>query len=940
MHQFGTPHDRSCDGVNWKSLRFDGSYESKDSRDINRWAFWAARWSLPWHQSLACCQSKTDSRNAEYRLVLSSDSEDRRTAPQAPGVRRPIQQHLNDSILQKEKVLDLLLSLGDEDIGWIITSAGSNRPALRSVLSNQENWTAEQNGYKSNFADAEKLDVRAMPNRYAAVDHDPTDVPTVQFKAPKYFVSEDVSHAQAQVLRVGPLGQPSHVRWATRDMSATSGKDYVATEGMLAFDIGESLKTIQVELLSDANWEPERQFAIHVLDEDAANAKVDADHSHAIVVVLDDDTFPTEKYSDEIRRDDFDAVPNFGLVIEYLKMQWSNPTIRCATIKIMLSDLLENLHFLAKALLQMYLVDCVLNSDMAESQLFFANRCDALAFVAAIIVVPHVLVHFLELSKPFGVGSISRKLLQTSLFQKCFSYSPGIEVADGDLVLSASRDTVEIVSKIYRGALNVLALSGRIVVICFTQLIAPVIFNREIHWFAIIPLGVLPVLMLVFLVARDRMSTATLYERLRMQDQFIGFVTGAVQSRDLIEEYNARNVFLDICDTRINSYHVARRHAKRVVINNRQFAEWLSILLVGFYTLVGGYLVIEGELLLGCYMTNLHLFQGMGRVYSDLYCHVLSIQEETPALKRLTRLMNVPTDLALRAELNEHQMDQSDAFAATLSKQAQQNVPLIDQLPIRIGDVTFKYDSVGKTDRDAAAAGCCLLSRIDGKACDSSHDIMHFQGQMTIFQGQLVQLMGPPSEGKTTLLKLIAKVILPKLAADIRNCKEPFYFIPTHLKVVYVASQPMFFSATLMENLTLGVNRKDSDGCMSRVSKICQRLGISETVRPLLESHHEETWTHHFGHTELALLCLARALIANPQLLCIERHFMGFSAKVTRLIMSLLREHVDSRGVELSTEGRRRPRTCVMTGSDRQCGELIDRIFNVSHAKGIEELPR
>jgi len=348
--------------------------------------------------------------------------------------------------------------------------------------------------------------------------------------------------------------------------------------------------------------------------------------------------------------------------------------------------------------------------------------------------------------------------------------------------------------------------------------------------------------------------------------------------------------------------------------------------------------VINGNLTLGLYVTNFNMFQGMGVVYSDMYLLLLRMQEVIPGLKRMTRMMNEPTDLLIRAQLSHHQHAQSDQLIAQLNSNANEyddDMPVIDRLPIFVGGISFKYElDIGSHDMPSHS----VLSKDF-----PDHKGINFHGQMNLSLGEFVQLIGPHGEGKTTLLKLLGEVLLPKLSKDILESDDTCFFVPPHLSVIYVSSQPLFFRASLLENLSIGVMENSPDGDPERVFKICTRLGLPETIAGLIESDLEENWLTLMSHTELVLLGLARAFIANPQLLCVERHWMQFNDVTTTTVLGLLRDQVDSRGIEQDPDKAhlRRPRTCIMTGPEKVKkldNAVSDRVFHVSNADGIQEV--
>eukprot|EP00747_Dinoflagellata_sp_TGD_P140483 gnl/TRDRNA2_/TRDRNA2_176012_c0_seq1.p1 gnl/TRDRNA2_/TRDRNA2_176012_c0~~gnl/TRDRNA2_/TRDRNA2_176012_c0_seq1.p1 ORF type:complete len:156 (-),score=21.26 gnl/TRDRNA2_/TRDRNA2_176012_c0_seq1:114-581(-) len=147
-----------------------------------------------------------------------------------------------------------------------------------------------------------------------------------------------------------------------------------------------------------------------------------------------------------------------------------------------------------------------------------------------------------------------------------------------------------------------------------------------------------------------------------------------------------------------------------------------------------------------------------------------------------------------------------------------------------------------------------------------------------------------------------------------------------------------------MDNLTFGVTHTgDFDGCEDRVLSICSKLGLSDCVIELLQhgSQHRR-WLDVLSHTSKALCMIARALIANPEVLCIHKPTIAFDEKVTMQVVRILLEFVQGKGVavDLKTRHRRRPRTCIMTSSKLAGVEAADEVYSVSHEFGIQHVEK
>ena len=114
-----------------------------------------------------------------------------------------------------------------------------------------------------------------------------------------------------------------------------------------------------------------------------------------------------------------------------------------------------------------------------------------------------------------------------------------------------------------------------------------------------------------------------------------------------------------------------------------------------------------------------------------------------PALYRITRLLNLPTDIPKRLLLSETFREQT----AILRKEARakmdiiggpaKEMPAIDMLPIKVGYIRLQL----------------------------GHKTIEYRSKVEMHQGFLSAVVGRRGEGKSTLLKLIGGEILPPLEA-------------------------------------------------------------------------------------------------------------------------------------------------------------------------------
>jgi endoglucanase len=139
----------------------------------------------------------------------------------------------------------------------------------------------------------------AMDTRGAPADGEPTawhDGPTVvqrqpgvfAFAAPAYTVGENEGEVTISVVRTEGSNLPATVAYSTRNGTAVAGDDYLATSGVLDFDVGVANRTFGVTVFDNVILDGDR--TVHL---DLANPTGGAtlgDDSVAMLTISDNDT--------------------------------------------------------------------------------------------------------------------------------------------------------------------------------------------------------------------------------------------------------------------------------------------------------------------------------------------------------------------------------------------------------------------------------------------------------------------------------------------------------------------------------------------------------------------------------------------------------------------------------------------------------------------------
>ncbi|HEX3011182.1 MAG TPA: ATP-binding cassette domain-containing protein [Syntrophomonadaceae bacterium] len=143
---------------------------------------------------------------------------------------------------------------------------------------------------------------------------------------------------------------------------------------------------------------------------------------------------------------------------------------------------------------------------------------------------------------------------------------------------------------------------------------------------------------------------------------------------------------------------------------------------------------------------------------------------------------------------------------------------------------------------------------------------LHVSGGVEI--GELLMVRGPSGVGKSTLLKMLARLIEPeKGKVNFHGCDwKSFAPMEWRQRVQYVSQQPVMFDGSVRDNLIMPFKlnqikrslRFDSE----RVLKLLKALGCAENILD------QEANTLSGG--EAARIALIRAILVSPELLLLD----------------------------------------------------------------------
>jgi branched-chain amino acid transport system ATP-binding protein len=197
-----------------------------------------------------------------------------------------------------------------------------------------------------------------------------------------------------------------------------------------------------------------------------------------------------------------------------------------------------------------------------------------------------------------------------------------------------------------------------------------------------------------------------------------------------------------------------------------------------------------------------------------------------------------------------------------------------------------------------------------GTAVIAMNDVSAGYGRGTVLQGitieaaksTIVSIVGPNGAGKTTLLKVMCG-LLPSRSGEIRLLGERVERLPVAQRarrrlILCPEGRHLFASLTVDENLRLGaeaVGRRHDRAALGRVIELFPVIG---------DRLKQKAGTMSGG--EQQMVAIARALMADPLVLCIDEPTQGLALNVIQDLAAALRA--------LRSEGL----TIVITEQDTQ----------------------
>ena len=649
----------------------------------------------------------------------------------------------------------------------------------------------------------------------------------VQFSTRTFFAQEDEGCMTIDVVRLGDISEVATVEYSCEDGSAKAGVNYTAVTGTLRFDVDCDMCSILVPIIHTGWWNATLEFTMRL--HRVENSQLGFNLNQCRVWIIDKDKFPSNNVTEDTTR--------LGLLYEYFHHACMNPVVRLGSLKMLAIDQLPNLLFVVQLILQVQLVDKVLQPIVQQRShgVTTQDKLTALAF-GSLYALPIFAVNYLQLSKCWmGVGGAARKQLQVDILRKYLNLTTQARAEAGRVgfVEVISRYAVEVVDSGYCRIFDAIRSLGKIIVL--------LLWSLTVSWMAFPLMLTLPLILIARVYTHEGHSTSLRLKLFKVQDLVVAHADDVARNFGLIRDYHRRPLQAKRLEKVVEEANFFSNAVWDFDTRSALVAPTLATFFAGLLVMASPFLVSDELFTLGEVLAALQAVTVMGEECANSFGILVQIQDSISALIKVSDILNLPTDVADRLRVNRWRRTQGREKRRAIRKSltAKQLIPrpIDDDAPpstpmrpskgpgqrsrspflravstrarcgrntggayTRLTDAEEDHTepakiSDGSTPRFAADMVDLELRNVTlaHPGCADAPNLVDLN--LKLRQGRITAVVGAPSSGKASLLRLIAGVLLPT---------EGEVFAPPHLTIVHVEQQPSLMAMSLIDNLWLG----------------------------------------------------------------------------------------------------------------------------------------
>lgn len=737
-----------------------------------------------------------------------------------------------------------------------------------------------------------------------------TALDVVQFDSAIYYCEEKEGEIVIDVVRFGSLDSSCSVTFSTQDLGQGNRDPlFEAVTTRLDFKHGELSKEVRVPIVRSPEWRPICEFKLRLSD--PVNCELTRYLCSARVKVIDNDHFPTNQAMNLSGQKNLKGdATDLRLVFEFSKFIYGFRGMPRKTWITLFVDQLSNVYLLLTTYLLKYVTDDILASDGKMSLLIPDSPDSTLALVSALYGVPYIFLYFAQrYTVELRLAEDAKARIQDFVFARTLNLASGVQrdISDAEVTLLISKDAEEVVTG-YTKTLGLAKEAGKLLVSA-----GFIIANNYDAIYLLLFFGAA---ILLFLRIRYNATVSLTEAYSKTEAAVVDSVQKSCVNYRTIRDYYVRPDVREYTLDKIKKQADATLPLNLRKLNADRFPVALSTILLALYIPLGGKAVFDDTIEIGAFLATLNILQAAGESYSAILSSLLDMTSAIAPMSAITELMNMEIFPLERKPLNRQgrQTTKEERIWTEAT-----NLFGSDLIPVKLQNVSFRYP---------------------GSEKDVFSDVT-----MSVPQGKMIALVGPPHGGKSTILKLLGQVLQPT-AGEV--------FVPSYLRLLHVSRHfSNLLDGGLWKNLTLGcqatwIDRKSE---VERVIRICKRIGFQKPLLDILEEG-KQTFLEDSGResepslvqlslTDRVLINVARGLIYDPNIMVLNRPTVELSPALAKRVGKILREFVDERGFEIpdNSPSKRRPRTVFASYLRKEDTELVDVFWRVEAGKMYEVSP-
>eukprot|EP00928_Gymnodinium_smaydae_P029614 TRINITY_DN22256_c0_g1_i1.p1 TRINITY_DN22256_c0_g1~~TRINITY_DN22256_c0_g1_i1.p1 ORF type:complete len:1018 (-),score=208.61 TRINITY_DN22256_c0_g1_i1:56-2692(-) len=558
-------------------------------------------------------------------------------------------------------------------------------------------------------------------------------------------------------------------------------------------------------------------------------------------MVVDDDTFPTNRYRQQIKTGRHAEISPWGLMLQYFTMNLQDKNLHKAFWRNALSDQLSNLEYFVHVYLGKLLVDMVLNPLPGQD---LSNPHQFVIILLVVGFIPHVILWLLDRAKAERrIQGLAINRLQANLLRKYLNYGEGARsiVSTSDLSMAITRDVPELVEMGFLTFFHAAKKFGFL--LALMGLALSQMEGNQIYFAACTFVGY-PAIMVLFLLTRQRGSAMRQDKLFKAQTDILSFIQSTIDSFRTIADYFQRPFIVVGFTKTVIECNKASTSANMWEVTNKCFSPALSALVVAAYTYAFYSEVRSGRQSLGVFLVGVSIWKQIGACYQEIYEDLRHMQKAMAPLFNIVYYMNLPIDIPRRMPLSRRNQSHGlDALALGVSMQYGVQKERVEAFSTHYRTMLEEMTgSFGQKGFDYAVDFQHIVAQnvtFVYPTCTGGGPKVLDSVSFRIPQGKLVAVCGPRGSGKSTVLSLISGIIIPTATPDddeeddIEEAGD--LFLPPHLRILNVCSEPQtIHDLNLFDNICFGPS-DGQDEHPERVRAICKRLGMTSACMEMLE---------------------------------------------------------------------------------------------------------